>query len=77
MKTEAHFVSHCDHESCDLGSFEYTCPKCNSIIIDYEVWWKQDEIYYGNIHEFNCEECKMKLNVEWDKEDCEYYVSIA
>ena len=44
-KTEAYFMSHCDNETCDLGVFQYTCTHCSKVVNDYEVWWKQDDIW--------------------------------
>lgn len=74
-KTEATFIPHCDNENCDLGIFQYTCPKCNKTVSDYDVWWKQDDILIGNPETFNCEECSESLTVVCDSEEGEYWVS--
>ena len=73
--TEAYFIQHCDHPTCDLGAFEYTCPKCGKTISDYEIWWKQYDIMDGLKHEFKCEKCGQSLIVEWDKDEYEYGVN--
>ena len=72
---EAYFIGHCDFEGCDLGTFEYKCPKCLKCVCDYEIWWKQDEIYEGKKISFKCPECGEELMVEWDKENHEFKVS--
>ena len=73
-RTIAYFIEHCDHEHCDLGTFTYTCPHCGKTIDDYEIWWKDDEIYYGKPCVFECEKCKTSLIVERDEKEHEYYV---
>ena len=75
--TEAYFIQHCDHELCDLGSFEYTCPVCDAYIRDYEIWWLQDAIMGGLIHPLTCEDCGAPLTVTWDREEYEYQVNGA
>jgi len=60
---EAEFISHCDDNTCDLGSFLYKCPSCNNATIDYDVWWNQDDLYKNETINFNCEKCKTDLNV--------------
>lgn len=75
MKTEAYFIGHCDDENCDLGSFDYTCPCCGKFNVDYDVWWKADEIYGGTIHKFECDKCKANLVVKWDSEEFELNVT--
>ena len=75
MKTEAYFIEHCDNPTCDLGYFQYTCPCCGHIINDYDIWWKQDECYYGEIITFQCENCNANLKVEWNKDEYLFYVS--
>lgn len=72
---EAYFIGHCDNPGCDLGTFEYKCPTCLKYICDYEIWWQQDEIYYGRKISFKCSECEEVLIVEWDKENHEFKVS--
>ena len=74
MKTKAYFIPHCDNETCDLGTFQYICPHCNKNVIDYEVWWQQDNILTGTSEFFKCEECYEPLTVEWDDEEGEYFV---
>ena len=74
-KTEATFIPHCDTETCDLGTFQYTCTHCNKTVSDYDVWWKQDDILIGNPETFNCEECRESLTVEWGSEEYKYWVS--
>lgn len=76
MKTEAYFIPHCDDFSCDLGAFQYTCPNCNKTSSDYEVWWKQDDIWNETSHKFNCNECNQQLIVKWDKEEYQYLVCL-
>ena len=75
MRTQAYFYEHCDSKYCDLGTFTYTCPKCDRRLDDYEIWWKDDEIYGGQPSIFECEHCKSSLIVEYDKEEHGYYVS--
>lgn len=72
---EAYFINHCDLPECDLGTFEYKCPECKKYVIDYEIWWKQDEIWDGKKLNFKCPECGEELIVEWNTEDLEYKVS--
>lgn len=74
MKEEALFIPHCDNPRCELGTFEFTCPSCKKYIVDYKVWWEQDEIYQGQPHNFNCVKCSRGLIVEYDKNEYEYYV---
>jgi hypothetical protein len=71
-KTEAYFIPHCD-PPCGLGAFEYECPVCGKIIHDYDVWWKEDEIWGGKPEKFECEECKAQLIVKWSP--YQYYVT--
>lgn len=73
-KTEAYFMQHCDAETCDLGVFQYTCPHCNETVNDYEVWWKQDDIWSGKPETFDCEKCSKSLTVEWIKNKYTYRV---
>jgi len=68
------FIPHCDFDGCDLGTFTYTCPKCGKIIDDYEIWWKDDEIYRGQPCVFECEHCKASLMVSYDFENFGYFV---
>ena len=74
-RTEAYFYPHCDYEYCDLGTFTYTCPKCDRRLDDYEIWWKDDEIYMGQPYIFECEYCKASLIVEHNPEEHGYFVS--
>ena len=62
------FVPHCDDFSCDLGSVEYQCPKCNKFNIDFDLWWKEGELYDGKKFTIICESCNEKSEVGWDKE---------
>jgi predicted RNA-binding Zn-ribbon protein involved in translation (DUF1610 family) len=71
---EAHFFEHCDLPGCDLGTFEYVCPVCGKHIIDYEIWWKEDDIWKGNKFSFKCPDCDNDLIVEVDTENHEYKV---
>lgn len=71
--TEAYFIDHCE-PACGLGRFQYECPKCSSIEDDFHIWFKEDEIYEGEIIFFNCENCNHELYVKWD--DLEYKVFI-
>lgn len=71
---EAHFIQHCDFPSCDLGTFEYVCPGCLKHIVDYEIWWDEDDIWKGKKISFKCPECGEELFVEWDMENFEYKV---
>ena len=73
--TEAYFIDHCDYELCDLGSFDYECPECGKHISDYDIWWKNDDIYLGEIVKFQCENCNEKLVVYWNKENYDYLVT--
>jgi hypothetical protein len=75
-KTKAYFIQHCDHPNCDLGSFAYTCPYCDKVIDDYKIWWKEDEIYKGNSHNFNCKNCEKELVVKWNKKKYTFEVSL-
>ena len=75
MKTQAYFIPHCDNNTdCDLGAFWYTCPHCGKRMDDYEIWWKEDDIWKGKEYAFQCEECKTELIVGYDPEKFEYYV---
>jgi hypothetical protein len=64
---EAYFINHCE-PPCGLGEFQYECPVCKEVGIDYEVWFEEDKIYDGKICEFTCEFCKAKLFVKWNKD---------
>lgn len=77
MKTEAYFIGHCDEPGCDLGSFDYTCPSCNKDSSDYDVWWKEDEIYKGTPELFKCQKCLVELKVTYDQEENEMIVTIV
>ena len=68
-KGEAYFIEHCDLPNCDLGTFEYVCPECGRHVVDYEVWWKEDDIWKGEIVPFKCLMCGKELFVEWDKDE--------
>jgi len=69
METEAYFISHCDNESCDLGAFQCKCPSCNLTTVDYDIWWKDFDIYLGEVVSFTCEKCGIDLEVYWDKKE--------
>ena len=71
---QAYFIQHCDLPECDLGTFEYVCPKCEKYIIDYEIWWKEDNIWKGEEVNFQCPECGELLTVEWGKNNNQYNV---
>lgn len=66
IKGEAYFINHCDDENCDLGSFDYVCPSCGKYCVDYDIWWKSDEVYSGKVINFNCLKCKIKLSLNYD-----------
>ena len=70
MKTEAYFIQHCDDEYCDLGRFQYECPLCHKIISDYDVWWKQWDVYDGKDVFFKCEDCGNTLTVYYEDHNC-------
>lgn len=71
----ASFIPHCDYETCDLGRFRYTCPICNRIGDDYDVWFDQDAILLENKScTFKCEHCGGDLVVTWDADECEFQV---
>ncbi|MFA5152765.1 MAG: hypothetical protein WC554_09415 [Clostridia bacterium] len=72
--TEAYFIQHCDFPGCDLGTFEYTCPECGKYVIDYEIWWEENEIWKGKKVHFKCHECRKELFVEWNKKEFKYQV---
>lgn len=74
-QTIGYFFPHCEEENCILGRFEFKCPCCGEIAVDYDVWWKEDDIYSGNSETFNCDECGKELKVEWDKQKCKYLIS--
>ena len=62
-ETNAYFIEHCWEEDCDLGVFETDCPCCNSLINDYDLWWKR----YSLPLYFKCKECGANLIVEFNK----------
>lgn len=72
---EAYFIKHCDFYGCDLGTFEYKCPACLKYIVNYEIWWNEDEMYYGKKISFKCPECGEELIVEWCKNELRFKVS--
>lgn len=72
--TEAHFISHCENEGCDLGSFVYTCIHCKNPSYDYEIWWDQDDIWSGKVISFSCEKCQGDLSVYYNKNINEYLI---
>lgn len=69
--TKAYFINHCEDE-CGLGLFEYTCPKCDKTIENYDIWFEQDTIQECIDHEFECENCNQSLVIEWN--DSEFIV---
>lgn len=74
METEGVFICHCDDPPCELGVFEYSCPACKKNQTDFDVWWKQDEIWDGLHYEFKCESCGRPLVVSYNKAEYEYRV---
>jgi len=75
MRTQGYFIPHCDFENCDLGAFTYTCPRCRRSMDDYEIWWKEDEIWIGQPFNFTCPSCQTDLIVLRDIEEHGYFVS--
>jgi len=78
MSTEGYFIDHCEDENgvpCGLGSFNYECPECGKWGNDYDVWYKDLELYRGAEVEFKCEHCKAELVVVFDEEEIGYYIS--
>lgn len=65
----AEFIKHCDDYDCDLGTFDFICPKCDSFVSDTTVWWKQDWLP----HEFNCPKCKTRLILSTDDDETSTY----
>ena len=59
----------------ELNSQTNPLPYCNETVSDYEVWWKQDDIWSGKPEVFDCEKCNKSLTVEWVKDEYEYWVS--
>lgn len=75
MKEIANFIPHCDDDHCNLGSFQYICPACKKKNIDYDIWFKIDDIHHGLILDILCEHCFDKLSVYYDDiNDFCYYV---
>ena len=74
MRTQAYFIEHCNFENCDLGTFTYTCPHCKKSMDDYEIWWKEDEIWKGQPFNFICPYCETALMVSHDREEYGYFV---
>jgi len=77
MKTEGHFIDHCEDENgvpCGLGGFDYKCPECGNFSSNYDIWYKDLEIYKGKKVNFNCEHCRTELIVFWDSENLSYYI---
>jgi len=72
--TAAYFIPHCDNETCDLGSFNYQCPLCDTHCVDYDVWWKRDSVCNGEPHKFRCDYCKEELMVFFNQDEFEYSV---
>ena len=76
-KTEGYFINHCEDENgapCGLGSFNYECPECGKWSDDYDIWYKDDDLYKGEKIEFKCEKCKVDLITFFDTEDTSYYI---
>lgn len=73
--TEAYFIEHCNDSNCDLGAFEYTCPICNKVSDDYEVWWEWDNMYGGKVVQFKCNKCGKPLEVKYNKKNYCYEVN--
>jgi len=76
-KTEAYFIDHCEDENgtpCGLGRFNYECPECGKWGDDYDVWYKDMELYKGEKVGFKCENCGVDLMTSWDGEEYQYYV---
>jgi len=74
MRTQGYFIPHCDFEYCDLGAFTYICPRCRRSMDDYEIWWKEDEIWKGQPFNFTCPSCQTDLMVSHDCEEYGYFV---
>lgn len=60
--TEAYFIDHCEG-GCGLGRFQYECPRCSAVEDDFEIWFKEDDIYNGETVLFKCENCNCDLLV--------------
>jgi transcription elongation factor Elf1 len=63
--TEAFWVPHCDDHSCDLGTFDYTCPACDIDISSCHLWWNHEDPVFS----FKCRRCGAKLKTVYDEGD--------
>jgi len=72
--TEAYFIDHCEG-GCGLGRFQYECPKCSAVEDDFEIWFKEDDIYNGETVLFKCENCNCNLFVKYDNFGYKVYLN--
>lgn len=57
VREPAMFVSHCDDPSCDLGALHYMCLNCEKPSIDYDAWWKREDVMNGEEVQVDCYRC--------------------
>ena len=67
IEEEGFFVPHCDDAECGLGTFKSTCLNCDRPIMDYDIWWRKDEVLNGREVELTCRWCEKELNIHADK----------
>jgi len=59
-----YFLSHCDEADCGLGTFNYECPHCLVVQVDYNLWFEQDRVYAGEHVCGACPSCSKEIFVE-------------
>lgn len=58
------YIPHCDEPGCDLGTLEYTCPDCRTLVTDYDSWFKAWAAYMNDEPVLiKCAECKAQLYI--------------
>lgn len=57
VREPAMFVPHCDDPSCDLGALHYMCLNCEKPSIDYDAWWKREDVMNGEEVQVYCYRC--------------------
>lgn len=67
LRENAFFTPHCDDVECDLGYFHSTCLKCEKPLMDYDIWWRKEEILSGKELKINCHHCQADLLILADK----------
>jgi len=61
MKNELYFIPHCENDDCDLGRAFFKCPQCQKLNSNYDLWWKQEDLYKSDGIIIYCDFCYTPL----------------